>query len=75
MQTIKELEAYTKEILTPAQVAKVLGCDAHSIRIQAKRHPETLNFPVLVIRTRVLIPKAAFLRFMKGGENSVTKDN
>ena len=28
MQTLKDVETYTEEFLTPKDVAKVLGCDA-----------------------------------------------
>ena len=66
MQTLQEVEAYTGDFLTPKDVAKVLGCDAQTIRIQANRCPERLGFPVSVIGTRVKIPKVGFLRFMKG---------
>lgn len=66
MQTLQEVENYTGEFLTPKDVAKVLGCDAQAIRIQANRCPERLGFPVSIIGTRVKIPKAGFLRFMKG---------
>jgi len=66
MQTLKDVEAYTEEFLTPKDVAKVLGCDAQTIRVQANRCPERLGFPVSIIGTRVKIPKEAFLRFMRG---------
>ena len=66
MQTLREVEAYTEEFLTPKDVAKVLGCDAQTIRVQANRCPERLGFPVSIIGTRVKIPKEAFLRFMRG---------
>lgn len=66
MQTLQEVEAHTGEVLTPKDVAKVLGCDAQTIRVQANRCPERLGFPVSIIGTRVRIPKEAFLRFMKG---------
>ena len=66
MQTLQEVEAHTGEVLTPKDVAKVLGCDAQTIRVQANRCPERLGFPVSNIGTRVKIPKEAFLRFMKG---------
>lgn len=66
MQTLQEVEAHTGEVLTPKDVAKVLGCDAQTIRVQANRCPERLGFPVSIIGTRVKIPKEAFLRFMKG---------
>lgn len=66
MQTLQEVEAYIGEFLTPKDVAKVLGCDTQTIRVQANRCPERLGFPVSIIGTRVKIPKQAFLRFMRG---------
>lgn len=66
MQTLREVEAYAEEFLTPKDVAKVLRCDAQTIRVQANRCPERLGFPVSIIGTRVKIPKQAFLRFMRG---------
>lgn len=74
MQTLKEVEAYTDEFLTPKDVAKVLGCDAQTIRVQANRCPERLGFPVSIIGTRVKIPKEAFLRFMRGDLRQDEKD-
>ena len=53
-----------KTMLLAADVASVLGCDPHSIRIQAREYPEQLGFPVVVIGHRTLIPRKAFLRFM-----------
>lgn len=74
MQTLQDIEAHTGEFLTPKDVAKVLGCDAQTIRIQANRCPERLGFPVSVIGTRVKIPKQGFLRFMKGELKPNEKD-
>ncbi len=70
MYTVQEIENSTSEMLTPAQAAKVLGCDAQTLRIQAKIHPEKLGFPVSVIGTRVRIPRVAFLKFLKGAEKN-----
>lgn len=69
MQTLREVEAYTEEFLTPKDVAKVLGCSDQAIRVQANRCPERLGFPVSIIGTRVKIPKEAFLKFMRGELN------
>lgn len=68
--TLAEIKASDKDMLIPTDIARILGCDAHSIRLQARGCPETLGFPVTVIGNRTLIPRRAFLRFM--GEETET---
>ena len=67
--TLEELRASDKVFLTPADVAPVLGCDPHSIRVAAHQRPELLGFPVIVIGSRVKIPRIPFLIFL--GEASI----
>ena len=43
--TLDEIKACDKSVLTPAEVAEVLGCDAQDVRIQARTAPERLGFP------------------------------
>lgn len=64
--TLDEIRNSTKEVLTPADVAPVLGCDPQDIRVAAKQHPERLGFNVAVIGTRVKVPRLAFIRWMEG---------
>ncbi len=64
--TLDEIRNSTKEVLTPAEVAPVLGCDPQDIRVAAKQHPERLGFNVAVIGTRVKVPRLAFIRWMEG---------
>lgn len=64
--TLKELAELDSEILTPTQVAPILGVNPQTIRINARERPELLGFPVICAGRRVKIPKAAFVRFMKG---------
>ena len=64
--TLDELEALPEETLTCQQVAQVLRLDQDTIRGQAREYPELLGFPVIVAARQVRIPKAAFLRFMRG---------
>ena len=64
--TLDELEALPKEILTCADVAPILMANPATIHGQAVERPELLGFPVIVAGRRVKIPKAAFLRFMRG---------
>jgi len=66
MQTLKDIEAIDKEILTIMDVRDFLDCDANAFRNQAHNDPSKLGFPVIVIGSRVKIPKAAFINFMRG---------
>lgn len=62
--TLDEIKASDKSVLTPAEVAEVLGCDAQDVRIQARLAPEKLGFPVIIIKSRTKIPRIPFLRYM-----------
>lgn len=62
--TLDEIKASDKSVLTPAEVAEVLGCDAQDVRIQARLSPEKLGSPVIIIKSRTKIPRIPFLRYM-----------
>ena len=62
--TLNEIKASEAVMLKPADVADVLGCDPHSIRVQAHEYPESLGFNVILLGNRTLIPRKAFLRFL-----------
>lgn len=62
--TLDEIKRSDKDMLTPAEVAPVLGCNAHSIRLQAQEQPWTLGFNVCVVGSRTLIPRIPFVQFM-----------
>ena len=65
--TLSELEALETEVLTCQQIAPVLMANPATIHLQAVECPEKLGFPVIVMGSRVKIPKKAFIAFMKGG--------
>lgn len=65
--TLEEIEAIPRQILTAADVAPFLECDPNVIRGQAQRDPVALGFPVVVMGSRVKIPKAAFVYAMRYG--------
>ena len=52
-----------KDMLSPADVAPVLGCHPYAINVAAKTDPARLGFPVCMIGNRVKIPRRAFLRW------------
>lgn len=62
--TLAEIRASDKTMLLARDVAPVLGCDPHSIRIQAREYPEQLGFNVILLGNRTLIPRKAFLKFL-----------
>lgn len=64
--TLDEIRNSTKEVLTPADIAPVLGADPQDIRLAARLHPERLGFPVSVIGTRTKIPRLGFLNWLEG---------
>lgn len=64
--TLSDIKSMDKPILTPAEVASVLGCDPQDIRVQAKQNPEKLGFNVAVIGSRVKIPRQGFIKWMEG---------
>lgn len=70
--TLKDMMKSDRPFLTPAEVAPVLECDPHAIRLAARSAPEGLGFPVICIGSRVKIPRLPFVEFMtklKGAES------
>ncbi len=66
VKTLEDLEALPGEFLTCKQIAPILGAKEANIHMQAMDAPYMLGFPVIVIRSRVKIPKKSFVKFMRG---------
>ena len=66
-RTLAELEALPGEVLTCQQIAPILGANPATIHGQAVDRPEKLGFPVIVMGSRVKIPKQPFVRFLREG--------
>ena len=64
--TLEEIRDYPKEVLTPAQIAPILGCSPYTINVSAKQRPDGLGFPTIIMGTRVRIPKQPFIAYMTG---------
>jgi len=62
--TIEQIIASDKPMLTPTEIAEVVGADPQDIRNQAHNNPAMLGFPVCVIGTRTKIPRVGFLKFL-----------
>lgn len=65
--TLEEIKRSDKAFLLPTDVAPLLDCNPHSVRVAAREHPERLSFPVCVIGNRVKIPRLPFIQFVERG--------
>ena len=65
--TIEEIRASDKVMLIPSDVAPIIHCDPHALRIMARDNPSALGFPVIRVRSRTLIPREPFLAYITGG--------
>lgn len=63
-KTMQDLIDSKKDFFVADDVAGVLGCDPHTLRLTARQRPELLNFPTVIMGCRVKIPKRPFLRAM-----------
>lgn len=54
----------SKEVLTPAEIAPILGVDPHYIRVAARQRPELLKFEFFISGNRTKIPRIPFLRYI-----------
>ena len=61
--TLAEIKQSPALWLTAAQIAQILECNPDAIRQQAQADPTKLGFPVVVLGTRVKIPRRPFLAF------------
>lgn len=64
--TLAELKELDKEVITPAEAAPLLRCNPQWIREAARQDKSLLGFPVTIIRSRVKIPRLAFIRYLEG---------
>jgi len=65
--SLEEIEKLDKTMLLATDVAPYLECDDGLIRLQAQQEPEKLGFPVIVMGTRVKIPKEGFIHYCRYG--------
>ena len=63
--TLDDIKNMDKEILTPGDVAPLLGCDPNILRFQAKQDIKALGFPAAKIGSRIKIPKDGFIKWFE----------
>ena len=66
MATLSTLKRLVCSTIDPSVAASVLGCSPQSIRVAAKQRPDLLGFPVIVMGSRVRIPRIPFIQFLEG---------
>jgi len=62
--TIAEMKHSTELLLTPDDVGTALGISPQGIRSQAQADPAKLGFRVIVVGTRVRIPRRPLLEWL-----------
>lgn len=73
--TLEDIRVSDKAFLLCSEVAPVLGSDPNTIRWQAHHAPEKLGFPVVVLRSRVKIPRIPFINFILDGGKEESNGN
>ena len=68
---LADIEAMDKELLLMEDIAPFIGADPQNLRSQAQDNPNMLGFPVIVVGSRVMVPKAGFVHYMKYGRTAV----
>lgn len=63
--TLEELKSSTKETISPSEAAPLLGCNAYSIILMARYHPDLLGFKVSAIGNRTRIDRVSLVQFLE----------
>lgn len=66
LAALDEVKQSRALVIFPEIVAKVISCDAASIRHQAAEDPAKLGFPVCRMGQTTVIPRTPFLRWLTG---------
>ena len=72
--TLEEIRTATADMLTPADIAPILGSDPQTIRLAAQTNPACVGFPFTMIGNRMKIPREGFLYWMTYG-NAIAENN
>ena len=68
--TMTEILASDRDMLTPLDVAEVLGSNPQTVRETAKQHPERIKYPFTFVGSRMKIPRIGFIKWMEGGDTA-----
>ena len=62
--TIAEIKESKNLFLLAEEISEVLQVGPQSIRAQAQMDPKKLGFPIIVVGTRIKIPRKPFLAYL-----------
>jgi len=63
---VSDLESIDRDYLKVDEVCQILHARPETFRGQAHMDPARIGFPVIVVGSRVKIPKVPFIKFMRG---------
>ena len=63
--TLEEIKKLKRNILTPYDIAPLLGCDPVNIRAQAENDINSFGFPACKVKSRVKFPRQAFIDWLE----------
>ena len=63
---LDRIEQLDKDMLVPTDIAKYLGCSAYTINVATENGKNPFPFPIIRMGRRVRIPKAPFIKAMRG---------
>lgn len=63
--TLQDIISMDKDILTPAEVAAVIGCSPQAIRSQVMQCPDLIGFHFCKVGNRIKIPRESFIKWMQ----------
>lgn len=67
-EALRNVQTTDKVMLTPSDIAPILGCEPYAINLQAHEDASKLGFPVIITGRRIRIPKQPFLQYIVGGQ-------
>lgn len=63
--TLEELKKSEAATVNVGDVAEILGSTPQTIRVAARQRPDLLGFPIIIIGSRVKIPRLPFIQFIE----------
>ena len=68
--SLTDIERLPGDFIPVNTAAQYLRCGPQALRLQARKDPPSLGFPVTILGPRVLIPKKPFISYIIGGDLS-----
>lgn len=63
--TLEELKNTEAATVNVGDIAEILGSTPQTIRVAARQRPDLLGFPIIIMGSRVKIPRLPFIKFIE----------